>query len=368
MADSSITDLESQASAGDLSAQILMARTLLDAGQTEAGRNWLRRAAESGPTDIKLALGEQLIANPPYEVAEALHWTHAAAEEGSAEAAHRLAVFAAEGVGEPQSWSDALVHLKQAAALGHRIAQAELAGLSGNWLRAKAVLTGAPGPAETDLPGDAIDFASWLQVPAPRADVSSPRVFTVPRFLSPGVCDWLIERARPSLQRAQTFDPRTGGAQVVEGRNHRSCGFNVARSDVVIAIVRARMASLTGHSLHGFEDTSVLHYSPGEQFAPHYDFIEPNTQSALRDIASTGQRAVTFLAYLNEGYEGGETNFPRLGRSYKGNKGDALFYDNVMADSSPDRRTLHTGTMLRRGQKWLMSQWIRSRPAWLKGQ
>ena len=124
MVESSITDVESQAAQGDRSAQISMARTLLDAGQTEAGRNWLRRAAESGPPDIKLALGEQLIANPPYEVAEALHWTHAAAEEGSAEAAHRLAVFAAEGIGEPQSWSDALIHLKRAATLGHRIAQA----------------------------------------------------------------------------------------------------------------------------------------------------------------------------------------------------------------------------------------------------
>ena len=204
-------------------------------------------------------------------------------------------------------------------------------------------------------------------MPAPRPDVPSPCVFTIPRFLSSGVCDWLIERARPNLQRAQTFNPRTGGAQVIEGRNHSCFGFNVAQSDVVIAIVRARMAVLTGHSPHGFEDTSVLHYSPGEQFAPHYDFIEPNTQAALRDIASTGQRAVTFLAYLNEGYEGGETSFPRLGRSYKGNKGDALFYENVMPDGSPDRRTLHTGTMLRRGQKWLMSQWIRSRPAWLKG-
>ena len=368
MAESSITDVENQASAGDLSAQIRMARTLLDAGQIEPGRNWLRRAAESGPTDIKLALGEHLLAKPPYEVPEALHWTRAAARDGSAEAEHRLAVFAAEGVGEPQNWSDALLHLREAAARGHRIAQAELAGLSGNWLRAKALLTGTAGPAEGDLPGDAIDLASWLQVPAPRLDVASPRVFTIPRFLSPGVCDWLIERARPNLQRAQTFNPRTGGAQIVEGRNHSCFGFNVARSDVVIAIVRARMAALTGHSLYGFEDTSVLHYSPGEQFAPHYDFIEPNTQAALRDIASTGQRAVTFLAYLNEGYDGGETNFPRLGRNYKGDKGDALFYDNVTDDASPDRRTLHTGTMLRRGEKWLMSQWIRSRPAWLKGQ
>ena len=368
MAESSITDVENQAAAGDRSAQIRLARALLDSGQTEAGRNWLRRAAEAGPAELKLALAENLLATPPYEVAEAMHWTHAAAEEGSAEGTHRLAVFAAEGIGEPQSWSDAVAHLKRAAALGHRIAQAELAWLSGNWGCAKALLTGAPTPPDGDIPADAIDISSWLQVPAPRVDLASPRVFTVPRFLSPGVCDWLIERARPNLRRAQTFNPRTGGAQIVEGRNHSCFGFNVAQSDVVIALVRARMASLTGHSLHGFEDTSVLHYSPGEQFAPHYDFIEPNTQAALRDIASTGQRAVTFLAYLNEGYDGGETSFPRLGRSYKGNRGDALFYDNIMPDGSPDRRTLHTGTMLRGGQKWLMSQWIRSRPSWLKGQ
>jgi hypothetical protein len=357
MVESSITDVESQAAKA-----IVPPRSAwpdADAGQTEAGRNWLRRAAESGPTDIKLALGEQLIANPPYEVAEALHWTHAAAEEGSAEAAHRLAVFAAEGVGEPQSWSDALIRLKQAAALGHRIAQAELAELAGHWQRPKALLTGGPVPAEADLPGDAIDLASWLRC---RPRLISPARVSPSAFLSP-VCDWLIERPRPNLHRAQI---RSAPAARRSSRPNHSCwGFNVAQSDVVIAIVRARMAQLTGHSVYGFEDTSVLHYSPGEQFAPHYDFIEPNTQAALSDIASTGQRAVTFLAYLNDGYEGGETNFPRLGRSYKGTKGDALFYDNVLpADGSPDRRTLHTGTMLRRGR--LLSQWIRSRPAWLK--
>ena len=251
MGEPSITDLENQASAGDLSAQLTMARTLLDAGQIEPGRNWLRRAAESGSTEIMLALGEQLLANPPYEIAEGVHWTRTAAQDGSAEAAHRLALFSAEGVGEPQSWSGAIVHLRHAAALGHRIAQAELAGLSGNWARARALLDGTGDPVEADIPGDAIDISSWLQVRAPRPDLSSPRIFTVPRFLSPGVCDWLIERARPNLRRAQTFDPRTGGAQVHEGRNHSCIGFNIARSDVVIAIVRARMALLTGHSHSG---------------------------------------------------------------------------------------------------------------------
>jgi prolyl 4-hydroxylase len=245
------------------------------------------------------------------------------------------------------------------------VAQAELAGLSGDWALAKALRDGSGNPPESAHADDAVDLASWVTLPAAQVLVPSPRIVAVPGFLSPELCDWLIGRARPDLKRAQTFDPRTGGAQVHEGRNHSCIGFNVVRSDVVFAIMRARMALLTGHSLMGFEDTSVLHYSPGEQFAPHYDFIEANTAAGQREIASAGQRAVTFLAYLNEGYDGGETAFPVLGRSFKGKKGDALFYDNALPDGSPDRRTLHAGTPLKRGEKWLTSQWIRSRPAWL---
>ena len=364
----SISDIESQASAGDLSAQLQMAHRLFAEGQTEPGRNWLRKAAASGPADLKLALGEHLLTNAPFDVSEALRWTREALAAGSAEAAHRFAVFAAEGVGEPQSWPNALHNVMHAATLGHRVAQAELVGLAGDWALAASVLTGTGSAPNLDGLADRIDIPSLLAVPPSQTLLASPRVVSIPGFLSHGLCNWLIERARPDLKRAQTFNPRTGGAQVVEGRNHSCIGFNVARSDVVLSIIRARMAVLTGLSLLGFEDTSVLHYAPGEQFAPHFDFIEPNTPAALKEIASTGQRAVTFLAYLNEGYEGGETSFPRLAASYKGKRGDALFYFNIMPDGSPDRRTLHTGTALKGGEKWLMSQWIRSRPAWISPQ
>jgi prolyl 4-hydroxylase len=365
MGESSISDVENQASAGDLSAQLRMARTLLEAGDLEASRTWLRRAAESGPAYIKLELADNLLTYIPSDVSEGIHWAREAAEAGSGEAAHRLAVLAAEGVGGEQSWSDALDHLRRAATLGHRMAQAELAGLSGDWSLAQALLGGDGDPPDGGRLGHGVDLASWLKVPAVQILLLSPRVVSVPGFLSPGECDWMIQRARPYLKRAQTFDPRTGLAQVQEGRNHSCVGFDVVRSDMVFALVRARMALVTGHSRMGFEDTSVLHYAPGEQFAPHYDFIEADTPAAQREIASSGQRAVTFLAYLNAGYEGGETAFPVLGRSFKGKKGHALFYDNALADGSPDRRTLHAGTPLKRGEKWLMSQWIRSRPGWL---
>jgi prolyl 4-hydroxylase len=357
--------VERRADAGDVPAQLQLANALLELGQIDSARSWLRRAAQTGASEIKLVLAEHLLAVPPYEVTEALSLTREAATAGSAEAFHRLAVFAAEGVSEPQSWSGALDLLTQAAERGHQVANAELAALCGDHALASAILAGQPPPPDMTARARGIAFESLLSVAGPRALLPSPRIFAVPQFLPSGLCDWMISRARPGLRRAQTFNPRTGGAQVHQGRNHSCIGFGVARSDLIFAITRARMALLTGHAMHGFEDTSVLHYAPGEQFAPHYDFIDDSTPAGAGDVALTGQRAVTFLAYLNDGYDGGETAFPMLGGRYKGNKGDALFYLNVTPDGAPDRRTLHAGTPLKRGEKWLMSQWIRSRPTGL---
>jgi prolyl 4-hydroxylase len=288
--------------------------------------------------------------------------TREAAEAGNAQAVHRLAVLAGEGIGETHSWSSALLYLKQAAALGNPLAGGQIAALLDDWPLSQAVLSGQHQPEDLSASADRLDIGSWLNPPPSRVLLPSPPIVSVPQFLSPTMCDWMIERARPALRRAQTFNPRTGGAQVHEGRNHSCIGFGVSRSDLIFAIARARAAMLTGQSLLGFEDTSVLHYAPGEQFAPHDDFIDTSTQAGVREVAATGQRAVTFLAYLNESYEGGETAFPMRGGHYKGKRGEALFCSNVLPDRSPDRRTLHAGTPLKRGEKWLMSQWIRSRP------
>jgi hypothetical protein len=61
----SIKDLEIQATGGDLAAQLRVGRALLDQGQTERGRDWLRRAAGSGLTEAKLALAERLLSQEP---------------------------------------------------------------------------------------------------------------------------------------------------------------------------------------------------------------------------------------------------------------------------------------------------------------
>jgi hypothetical protein len=73
-----------------------------------------------------------------------------------------------------------------------------------------------------------------------------------------------------------------------------------------------------------------------------------------------GDRVVTFLVYLNDDYQGGETAFPRLDVSHKGDRGEGLFFVNS-EHGRADTRTLHAGRTPLGGEKWIVSQFVRDR-------
>jgi prolyl 4-hydroxylase len=64
--------------------------------------------------------------------------------------------------------------------------------------------------------------------------------------------------------------------------------------------------------------------------------------------------------YLNEGYSGGSTSFPKLQLAIQGRRGDMLHFHNLGADGLGHKDTLHAGTPVTGGEKWLLSKWIRS--------
>ncbi len=110
------------------------------------------------------------------------------------------------------------------------------------------------------------------------------------------------------------------------------------------------------------EAFAVLHYAVGEEASEHYDFLDPAVPSYAGQIARMGQRVATCLLYLNDGYEGGETEFTSLGLRHRGGTGDALIFFNADADAVPDPRTAHAGRPPTSGEKWVLSQFIRNRP------
>jgi hypothetical protein len=278
------------------------------------------------------------------------------------EAARSLAILAASGVGVTHDLGAALGHLQQAAEQGSRPAQAELAALVGNWRLVREIGAGkALRAGMAERLRAAVDLPAWRRLPNGEVFCEAPRMGVVRAFVSAQICDWLIRLGRPHLSAAEVFDVESGDPSEYLGRTNRCAELLLERTDVVLAFVRSRIAAMTGVAIQGFEPSQILHYEAGQEFRPHHDFFDVRIPAFAQEVAARGQRAITVLVYLNDGYEGGHTAFPHLGRSFRGRKGDALVFWNVGDGGAPDWRTLHAGTAPTRGEKWLFSQWIRIR-------
>ncbi|HEY6644726.1 2OG-Fe(II) oxygenase [Povalibacter sp.] len=313
--------------------------------------NDLDARARAGEPRALLALGKRMLVGDGLRAApaEAATLLQKAAAGGDAEAAAQLSVCTAWGVGLPRDVAAALDYLQRAAELGWQPAQQELRVLARH------------GGSDWTALRRAIDIGA-LTAPLPVRVVSrEPRIVVIDAFCSPDECTWLIERARPHLQRALVYRG-SPSAQAADSRTNTEAAFTIFRADVVLNLIRERMAAVARTSTLFFEVTKLLHYDPGEQFGLHADFLQLNTPELVREVELRGQRAATFLTYLNDGYEGGETDFPRIGYRYKGARGDALLFSNVDAAGAPDYSTVHTGLAPVTGEKWLLSQWVRSKP------
>lgn len=259
------------------------------------------------------------------------------AAAGDGEALAFTAVLAALGAWEPASWQVAMDRLEAAAQAGFAPA------------RAQQAVIGALEP--------------WL-TPAPRARLKPDlRISTAAGFLPQAACAWLIERAGARLAPAQVFGEGAAHAEADAGRTNSAFAFGLEDLDLVVLAARARIAATVGVPAGALEPIQVLHYAPGQSFARHYDFLDPEVPAFAAEIGRTGQRMATFLVYLNDGYEGGETDFPLVGLRHKGAAGDALMFANLEPAGAPDRRMLHAGLPTRTGEKWVLSQWIRDRAA-----
>ena len=267
------------------------------------------------------------------------------------------AVLAAAGIGRPQSWPDALDHLQNAAENGLSAAQAQLSILAG--------LAQQPTPSDEPTWRDIrqqVDMEAWLLLPAKRSVCERPRVRVIEGFLKPAACRWLIGRAREKLVKATMFNPTSGRDEFFPERSNSAFLFDLASADVIVAVVRARVAAALQRPTFCLEPTQVFHYTPGQQIGPHYDFLADRRMVDYRSgNPYEGQRVATFLIYLNGDFEGGQTEFIRGPYSFKGEEGDAVYFANVDSAGDPDLSSLHAGRPPTVGEKWIVSQWVHDR-------
>lgn len=255
-----------------------------------------------------------------------------AADLGDDYSAAVLRAFIAGGVGAPADWARAMNLLREAARTS-RDAASQLGLIEKMDLKPN----GEPG---SQFRGESLCDRLEIEL--------------FPSLFSPDECAYLIEAAAPLLQPSVIVDPRTGAQVPNPVRTSKAAAFPFVDENPAIHALNRRLAAASKTDVRSGEPLQVLRYCPGEEYRQHSD--------ALPGVEPTQQRILTFLVYLNEDYEGGETEFPHLGVKVRGRLGDGLLFRNASAAGTPEPLARHAGLPVTSGIKHLASRWIRAAP------
>jgi len=327
----------------------------------------IAQAAKDGDVSAMTALGKRKLAEAAKTgvrtLEEGYELLQAAAGKGSAEADYFISLIDGIFAKEQHEWSLALAHLRRSAERGWQSARQQLCLLATDRELAAAALSGQCDDDVWEKLRATIDIAALLASPAATEISQTPRIKIIEGFASTAECAWMIEQSRGRIEYARVFEPATGMNRIDNlVRTNGHAWFDILDANFVLMLLRARIALATGSARPSLEPTSVMHYAGGQKFAEHADWYDATEPHGAAQIRLHGQRVATFLLYLNDGFEGAETEFPLIGWRYKGAPGDALFFMNVDEAGKADRLTRHTGLPPTSGEKWLLSQWIRGVP------
>lgn len=192
---------------------------------------------------------------------------------------------------------------------------------------------------------------------------ADPLVQQIDEFLTPAERSHVIAEAGDELDSALVS--AVGPATTSDGRTGSVAWLAHDRTPTIRTLV-GRMSEVVGIPLTHAESLQVVHYAEGEEYRPHFDAYEPESEKGRQRTARGGQRLVTVLAYLNHVPAGGATVFPALELEIEPRPGRAVIFHNVadrtLADVSRHPRSLHGGAPVHGGEKWACNLWFRRHP------
>jgi prolyl 4-hydroxylase len=101
-------------------------------------------------------------------------------------------------------------------------------------------------------------------------------------------------------------------------------------------------------------------YAIGQYYKKHCDFFDPWSKEHKVYCEWMGQRTWTFMLYLNDVYNGGETYFKHLKLKIKPKQGMAVIWNNLYRNGLPNGKTLHEALPPESNPKYIITKWFRS--------
>lgn len=177
-------------------------------------------------------------------------------------------------------------------------------------------------------------------------------IFEYRNALTSEECLQLIELSKDKLIEATTLGPKQE-----DYRTAQNCW--ISELHPAVTKVKLLVREKTGLPVENQELVHIVKYTVGGQYKNHHDFFHPDTDYYQSQISRGGQRLYSCMFYLNDDFQGGETEFPELGVTIQPEACKMIVWSNVNSDNSLDYTTLHAGLPVTQGEKWICLVWVR---------
>ena len=202
-------------------------------------------------------------------------------------------------------------------------------------------------PSNASSPTNPIDQCSLMY--------DRDRIYEYDNLLTPQECQTIIQLAAPHVSRSHVLSKQ-------KYNKSRTSSHTFLKSNVhpIIEKIDQIVYSYLKIPIENYESLQVVNYKSTQKYDAHYDACDPEEEICQDDMKRGGLRYATFIIYLNDDFEGGETEFPIHNYKAKPKTGKAVLFFNL-DDRNQTRRhnSFHGGLPPTTGEKWMCNKWIR---------
>lgn len=187
-----------------------------------------------------------------------------------------------------------------------------------------------------------------------RIDSDLAEIYLLTNFLTKDECEKVTEVIKTKLRPSKISNKNELDTKF---RTSRTCDLGIM-GDEFIAEIDHRICKTLGISQSYSEVLQGQYYEKEEEFKSHTDYFEGKDFEEYARIE--GQRTYTFMVYLNDVDEGGETEFVDLNNKITPQQGMAVIWNNLNKDGSVNPHTIHHAHPVKSGYKSIITKWFRS--------
>ncbi|PCI58119.1 MAG: proline hydroxylase [Gammaproteobacteria bacterium] len=197
-------------------------------------------------------------------------------------------------------------------------------------------------------------------------NIVSQNLFTTQTNIPQILIDKIIADSKPQLTAVALFGDQGSDSKDTSIRNNTHFPTPLPNTMLELALLEKIMAANSNESIQFAEPAVILRYKPEQYYKWHYDHIYPHNEQIQQQINQFGQRKKTAIFYLNDNFSGGETEFKSPFVSVKPKQGQIATFNNCDPAGKRLTQSLHRGTEVVQGEKWIITLWFRDKPFWLR--